>query len=127
MLLINKLIIYRTFSAYSTIFESGSPIPGHNLLYNSYSQALVSIIHLLSLSIKSNLVFLSNTISGIENYNITTSEERKRTMTKLSLIAGYKLQIIMVTLEDYKDSDTEYIKMPISKVKLDDIMVKYLN
>ena len=71
--------------------------------------------------------FLSNTISGIENYNITTSEERKRTMTKLSLIAGYKLQIIMVTLEDYKDSDTEYIKMPISKVKLDDIMVKYLS
>ena len=46
---------------------------------------------------------------------------------KLSLIAGYKLQIIMVTLEDYKDSDTEYIKIPISKVKLDDIMVKYLN
>mgnify|MGYP000116756203 FL=1 len=48
-------------------------------------------------------------------------------MTKLSLIAGYKLQIIMVTFEDYKDSDTEYIKMPISKVKLDDIMVKYLS
>ena len=31
------------------------------------------------------------------------------------------------TLEDYKDSDTEYIKMPISKVELDDIMVKYLS
>ena len=54
-------------------------------------------------------------------------KKEKRTMTKLSLIAGYKLQIIMVTLEDYKDGDTEYIKMPISKVKLDDIMVKYLS
>lgn len=74
-----------------------------------------------------DIVFLSNTISGIENYDITTSEERKRAMTKLSLIAGYKLQVIMVTLEDYKDSDTEYIKVPISKVKLDDIMVKYLS
>ena len=35
LLSINKLIKYKTSSAYSTILESGSPIPGHNLLYNS--------------------------------------------------------------------------------------------
>ena len=93
----------------------------------STSSSIEELTELLRSDKTIDIVFLSNTISGIENYNITTSEERKRTMTKLSLIAGYKLQIIMVTLEDYKDSDTEYIKMPISKVKLDDIMVKYLN
>lgn len=92
----------------------------------STSSSIEELTELLRSDKTFDIVFLSNTISGIENYNITTSEERKRTMTKLSLIAGYKLQIIMVTLEDYKDSDTEYIKMPISKVKLDDIMVKYL-
>ena len=93
----------------------------------STSSSIEELTELLRSDKTFDIVFLSNTISGIENYNITTSEERKRTMTKLSLIAGYKLQIIMVTLEDYKDSDTEYIKIPISKVKLDDIMVKYLN
>lgn len=93
----------------------------------STSSSIEELTELLRSDKTFDIVFLSNTISGIENYNIITSEERKRTMTKLSLIAGYKLQIIMVTLEDYKDSDTEYIKMPISKVKLDDIMVKYLN
>ena len=93
----------------------------------STSSSIEELTELLRSDKTIDIVFLSNTISGIENYNITTSEERKRTMTKLSLIAGYKLQIIMVTLEDYKDSDTEYIKMPISKVKLDDIMVKYLS
>ena len=93
----------------------------------STSSSIEELTELLRSDKTFDIVFLSNTISGIENYDITTSEERKRTMTKLSLIAGYKLQIIMVTLEDYKDSDTEYIKMPISKVKLDDIMVKYLN
>ena len=93
----------------------------------STSSSIEELTELLRSDKTFDIVFLSNTISGIENYNITTSEERKRTMTKLSLIAGYKLQIIMVTFEDYKDSDTEYIKMPISKVKLDDIMVKYLN
>ena len=93
----------------------------------STSSSIEELTELLRSDKTFDIVFLSNTISGIENYNITTSEERKRTMTKLSLIAGYKLQIIMVTLEDYKDSDTEYIKTPISKVKLDDIMVKYLN
>ena len=93
----------------------------------STSSSIEELTELLISDKTFDIVFLSNTISGIENYNITTSEERKRTMTKLSLIAGYKLQIIMVTLEDYKDSDTEYIKMPISKVKLDDIMVKYLS
>ena len=93
----------------------------------STSSSIEELTELLRSDKTFDIVFLSNTISGIENYNITTSEERKRTMTKLSLIAGYKLQIIMVTLEDYKDSDTEYIKMPISKVELDDIMVKYLS
>ena len=93
----------------------------------STSSSIEELTELLRSDKTFDIVFLSNTISGIENNNITTSEERKRTMTKLSLIAGYKLQIIMVTLEDYKDSDTEYIKMPISKVKLDDIMVKYLS
>ena len=93
----------------------------------STSSSIEELTELLRSDKTFDIVFLSNTISGIENYDITTSEERKRTMTKLSLIAGYKLQIIMVTLADYKDSDTEYIKMPISKVKLDDIMVKYLN
>ena len=93
----------------------------------STSSSIEELTELLRSDKTFDIVFLSNTISGIENYDITTSEERKRTMTKLSLIAGYKLQIIMVTLEDYKDSDTEYIKIPISKVKLDDIMVKYLN
>ena len=90
----------------------------------STSSSIEELTELLRSDKTFDIVFLSNTISGIENYNITTSEERKRTMTKLSLIAGYKLQIIMVTFEDYKDSDTEYIKMPISKVKLHDIMVK---
>ena len=93
----------------------------------STSSSIEELTELLRSDKTFDIVFLSNTISGIENYNIITSEERKRTMTKLSLIAGYKLQIIMVTLEDYKDGDTEYIKMPISKVKLDDIMVKYLS
>lgn len=93
----------------------------------STSSSIEELTELLRSDKTFDIVFLSNTISGIENYNITTSEERKRTMTKLSLIAGYKLQIIMVTFEDYKDSDTEYIKMPISKVKLDGIMVKYLS
>ena len=93
----------------------------------STSSSIEELTELLRSDKTFDIVFLSNTISGIENYNITTSEERKRTMTKLSLIAGYKLQITSVTFEDYKDGDTEYIKMPISKVKLDDIMVKYLS
>lgn len=76
----------------------------------STSSSIDELTELLRSDKTFDIVFLSNTISGIENYDITTSEERKRTMTKLSLIAGYKLQVIMVTLEDYKDSDTEYIK-----------------
>ena len=74
-----------------------------------------------------DLVFLSNTISGIENYNIDTDEDLKRTFTKLSLVAGYKLQIVIVSLHDYKKNDIEFLLMPISKVELDDIMVKYLS
>ena len=83
----------------------------------STSSSIEELTELLRSDKTFDIVFLSNTISGIENYDITTSEERKRTMTKLSLIAGYKLQIIMVTLEDYKDSDTEYIKMPICSLR----------
>ena len=74
-----------------------------------------------------DLVFLSNTISGIENYNIDTDDDLKRTFTKLSLVAGYKLQIVIVSLYDYKKNDIEFLLMPISKVELDDIMVKYLS
>lgn len=74
-----------------------------------------------------DLVFLSNTISGIENYNIDTDEDLKRTFTKLSLVAGYKLKIVIVSLYDYKKNDIEFLLMPISKVELDDIMVKYLS
>lgn len=73
------------------------------------------------------MVFLSNTISGIENYNIDTDDDLKRTFTKLSLVAGYKLQIVIVSLYDYKKNNIEFLLMPISKVELDDIMVKYLS
>lgn len=74
-----------------------------------------------------DLVFLSNTISGIENYNIDTDDDLKRTFTKLSLVAGYKLKIVIVSLYDYKKNDIEFLLMPISKVELDDIIVKYLS
>lgn len=93
----------------------------------STSSSIEELTELLRSDKTFDLVFLSNTIDGIENYDISNDEEIKRTMTKLSLIAGYKLQIIMVTLDDYKNSNIEYIKMPLSKVKLDDIMIKYLS
>ena len=59
--------------------------------------------------------------------NKITDEDLKRTFTKLSLVAGYKLQIVIVSLYDYKKNDIEFLLMPISKVELDDIMVKYLS
>lgn len=74
-----------------------------------------------------DLVFLSDTISGIENYNINTVEDLLLTKSKISLIAGYKLDIVILTLGNYKDIGIEYLKIPISKVDLDDIMVKYLS
>ena len=74
-----------------------------------------------------DLIFLSDTITGINNYDIETIEALKRTMTKFSLIAGYKLQIIIVTLNNYKNNNIEYLNIPISKLELDDIMIKYLS
>lgn len=74
-----------------------------------------------------DLVFLSDTISGIENNNINTVEDLLLTKSKISLIAGYKLDIVILTLSNYKDNGIEYLKIPISKVDLDDIMVKYLS
>lgn len=49
----------------------------------STSSSIEELTELLRSDKTFDIVFLSNTISGIENYNITTSEERKRTMTKL--------------------------------------------
>ena len=74
-----------------------------------------------------DLIFLSDTITGINNYDIETIESIKRTITKFSLIAGYKLQIIIVTLNNYKNNNIEYLNIPISKLELDDIMIKYLS
>ena len=74
-----------------------------------------------------DLIFLSDTITGINNYDIETIEALKRTITKFSLIAGYKLQIIIVTLNNYKNNNIEYLNIPISKLELDDIMIKYLS
>ena len=74
-----------------------------------------------------DLIFLSDTITGINNYDIETIESLKRTITKFSLIAGYKLQIIIVTLNNYKNNNIEYLNIPISKLELDDIMIKYLS
>lgn len=74
-----------------------------------------------------DLIFLSDTITGINNYDIETIESFKRTITKFSLIAGYKLQIIIVTLNNYKNNNIEYLNIPISKLELDDIMIKYLS
>ena len=74
-----------------------------------------------------DLIFLSDTITCINNYDIETIESLKRTITKFSLIAGYKLQIIIVTLNNYKNNNIEYLNIPISKLELDDIMIKYLS
>ena len=70
-----------------------------------------------------DLIILSDTIDGIENYDI---DNFKITIGKFSLIAGYKLQIVIASINNYKDESIDNITIPISKTNLDDIMVKYL-
>lgn len=82
---------------------------------------------LLSSNKTFDLVFLSNHIYGIDNYDIKNTNDFKKTINKLSLVAGYKLEIVLVTLNDYQKENIEYLTLPISKTKLDDILVKYLN
>ena len=82
---------------------------------------------LLSSNKTFDLVFLSDNIYGIDNYNVKNINDFKRTINKLSLVAGYKLEIVLVTLNDFQKENIEYLTLPISKTKLDDILVKYLN
>lgn len=82
---------------------------------------------LLSSNKTFDLVFLSDHIYGIDNYDIKNTNDFKKTINKLSLVAGYKLEIVLVTLNDYQNENIEYLTLPISKAKLDDILVKYLN
>lgn len=82
---------------------------------------------LLSSNKTFDLVFLSDNIYGIDNYNVKNINDFKRTINKLSLVAGYKLETVLVTLNDYQNENIEYLTLPISKTKLDDILVKYLN
>lgn len=82
---------------------------------------------LLSSNKTFDLVFLSEHIYGIDNYDIKNTNDFKKAINKLSLVAGYKLEIVLVTLKDYQKENIEYLTLPISKTKLDDILVKYLN
>lgn len=82
---------------------------------------------LLSSNKTFDLVFLSDHIYGIDNYDIKNTNDFKKAINKLSLVAGYKLEIVLVTLNDYQKENIEYLTLPISKTKLDDILVKYLN
>lgn len=82
---------------------------------------------LLSSNKTFDLVFLSDHIYGIDNYDIKNTNDFKKIINKLSLVAGYKLEIVLVTLNDYQKENIEYLTLPISKTKLDDILVKYLN
>lgn len=82
---------------------------------------------LLSSNKTFDLVFLSDHIYGIDNYDIKNTNDFKKAINKLSLVAGYKLEIVLVTLNDYQNENIEYLTLPISKTKLDDILVKYLN
>lgn len=82
---------------------------------------------LLSSNKTFDLVFLSDTIYGIDNYDIKNINNFKRVVNKLSLVAGYKLDIVLVTLNNYQKENIEYLTLPISKTKLDDVLVKYLN
>ena len=82
---------------------------------------------LLSSNKTFDLVFLSDHIYGIDNYDIKNTNDFKKTINKLSLVAGYKLEIVLVTLNDYQKENIEYLTLPISKTKLDDILDKYLN
>ena len=82
---------------------------------------------LLSSNKTFDLVFLSEHIYGIDNYDIKNTNDFKKAINKLSLVTGYKLEIVLVTLNDYQKENIEYLTLPISKTKLDDILVKYLN
>ena len=82
---------------------------------------------LLSSNKTFDLVFLSEHIYGIDNYDIKNTNDFKKAINKLSLVAGYKLEIVLVTLNDYQKENIEYLTLPISKTKLDDILVKYLD
>lgn len=82
---------------------------------------------LLSSNKTFDLVFLSEHIYGIDNYDIKNTNDFKKAINKLSLVAGYKLEIVLVTLNDYQKENIKYLTLPISKTKLDDILVKYLN
>ena len=82
---------------------------------------------LLSSNKTFDLVFLSEHIYGIDNYDIKNTNDFKKAINKLSLVAGYKLEIVLVTLNDYQKENIECLTLPISKTKLDDILVKYLN
>lgn len=82
---------------------------------------------LLSSNKTFDLVFLSDHIYGIDNYDIKNTNDFKKTINKLSLVAGYKLDIVLVTLNNYQKENIEYLTLPISKTKLDDVLVKYLN
>lgn len=82
---------------------------------------------LLSSNKTFDLVFLSDHIYGIDNYDIKNTNDFKKAINKLSLVAGYKLEIVLVTLNDYQKENIDYLTLPISKTKLDDILVKYLN
>lgn len=82
---------------------------------------------LLSSNKTFDLVFLSDHIYGIDNYDIKNTNDFKKAINKLSLVAGYKLEIVLVTLNDYQKENIEYLTLPISKIKLDDFLVKYLN
>lgn len=82
---------------------------------------------LLSSNKTFDLVFLSEHIYGIDNYDIKNTNDFKKAINKLSLVAGYKLEIVLVTLNDYQKENIEYLTLPISKTKLDDVLVKYLN
>ena len=82
---------------------------------------------LLSSNKTFDLVFLSEHIYGIDNYDIKNTNDFKKAINKLSLVAGYKLEIVLVTLNDYQKENIEYLTLPISKTKLDNILVKYLN
>lgn len=99
-----------------------------NYNVNMTTAGSVNELHeLLSSNKTFDLVFLSDHIYGIDNYDIKNTNDFKKTINKLSLVAGYKLEIVLVTLNDYQKENIEYLTLPISKTKLDDILVKYLN
>lgn len=110
----------------SDIKKLTNMLMGYNVDITS-SSSINEVIEILNSNKTFDLVFLSDTTYGIENENIGNEENFKRTINKFSLIAGYKLQVVMVSLDEYQDENIEYLKLPISKVKLDDILIKYLS